>query len=83
MDKNDFGIVRGLLTLISEWIGRGTDPNSKLTPKQFSLLILQVKRLHNEALYTDLLTVADLTFFEIQKKLSVVLSDMTKIPGAE
>ena len=83
MDKNDFGILRGVITLLAEWTSRGLLPEAKLSPKQVSHLILVGKRLHSESIYTDLLVNLSATSADLNAFLVKTLKALTEVPGAE
>jgi len=83
MDKNDFGILRGLITLLAEWAVRGVDPKVPINEKQKASVIVQIKRLHNESLYAIVLEALDTPYSDLQKLLVKELKNQVTIPGTE
>ena len=83
MDKNDFGILKSVMTTLANLIKVGADLGAPLNPKQRASVVSQVSRLHNEELYLDILVDSVKPIGELMASITLKLKEMVTVPGAE
>jgi len=83
MDKNDFGILRTILAQLSEQIIAGQDPAQPVPPKIRAKLIIASRRVHDEALFADLIEVFSRPLDNVLVFISSSLKKMATPPGAD
>jgi hypothetical protein len=83
MDKNDFGILRSILTVLSELTVKGLDVKGAFTVQQKARLTNMASRLHDETRYIEFVAVLDGTPDDLRSHLIKSLKELTVVPGTE
>jgi len=83
MDKNDFGILKSVMTLLATLVKAGADLTAPLNPKQRASVVSQVSRIHDEELYLEILVDSVRPIGELMGSITKRMKEMVTVPGAE